>query len=60
MERVSLRRDPDWWTLPAAAGTWWSLDLPSKNLRATLTARIWSPAGKAGRVLVAHDGPDYD
>ncbi|MCM4079728.1 alpha/beta hydrolase [Paractinoplanes hotanensis] len=60
MERVSLRRDPDWWTLPAAAGAWWSLDLPSKNLRATLTARIWSPAGNAGRVLVAHDGPDYD
>ncbi|MCY1144448.1 alpha/beta hydrolase-fold protein [Actinoplanes sp. Pm04-4] len=60
MERVSLRRDPDWWSLPAATGTWSSLDLPSKNLRATLTARVWSPAESTGHVLVAHDGPDYD
>ncbi|WP_250037289.1 alpha/beta hydrolase [Paractinoplanes maris] len=62
MERVdvSLRRDPDWWSLPAAAGRWWSLDIPVKNLRTELAARVWSPAEPTDRVLIAHDGADYD
>ena len=55
-----LRRDPDWLTLPAATGRWWTLDLPVKALRTDLTARIWSPAEPTDHVLVAHDGPDYD
>ncbi|HET6483990.1 MAG TPA: alpha/beta hydrolase-fold protein [Actinoplanes sp.] len=69
MERVAgagidggarVRRDPDWWTLPAATGKWWELELPSKALGAELTARIWSPAEPTDRVLVAHDGPAYE
>lgn len=55
-----LRRDPDWLTLPAATGAWWSLDLPVKALRTDLTARVWSPAEPTDHVLLAHDGPDYD
>ncbi|MBM2622664.1 esterase family protein [Actinoplanes sp. LDG1-06] len=62
MERraATLRRDPDWWTLPAATGSWSSLELSVKALRADLAVRVWSPAEATGRVLVAHDGPDYD
>jgi enterochelin esterase family protein len=57
---ASPRREPDWGSRPASAGTWWSLGLPVKALRTELTARIWSPALATERVLVAHDGPDYD
>jgi enterochelin esterase-like enzyme len=45
-------REPDWLHLPPAGGDW-------QDLR-TAGARAWSPACPADRVLVAHDGPDYD
>ncbi|MBL7261785.1 alpha/beta hydrolase [Paractinoplanes lichenicola] len=57
---MEARRDPDWWTQPAAAGSWSTVDLTVKALRADLSARVWSPADATDRVLVAHDGPDYD
>jgi enterochelin esterase family protein len=44
-------REPDWLHLPPVAGDWRDFDA---------TTRIWSPAGAADRVLVAHDGPDYE
>jgi len=43
-------REPDWLHLPPVAGDWHDLG--------PLT-RAWSPSGSAGRVLIAHDGPDY-
>ncbi|MGK5681731.1 alpha/beta hydrolase [Actinoplanes sp. URMC 104] len=60
IEDACLPREPDWLTLPAASGRWWSLTLDVRALRAEVTARIWSPAQPTARVLVAHDGPDYD
>jgi enterochelin esterase family protein len=36
------------------------LRLPAPSLSAELTARVWSPPAATYRVLVAHDGPDYD
>jgi enterochelin esterase family protein len=53
-------REPDWLHLPPAGGDWRELRLPAPALRTELTARAWSPACPTGRVLVAHDGPDYD
>jgi enterochelin esterase family protein len=57
MERVA---DADWLNLPAAPGTWREVPLPLPTLGATITARVWSPSGGADRILVAHDGPDYE
>lgn len=42
------------------APAWLELPLPAPALREELLARVWSPAGGSRRVLVAHDGPDYD
>lgn len=53
-------REPDWLHLPPAGGDWQDVRLAAASLRTELTARVWSPAGAGGRVLVAHDGPDYD
>jgi enterochelin esterase-like enzyme len=50
-------REPSWLDEPAAAGRWSELPLPV--LGGSITASIWSPAGAQGRILVAHDGPDY-
>ena len=43
-------REPDWLHLPPAEGDWHDLGP---------LARAWSPACPADRVLIAHDGPDY-
>jgi len=55
MDRVAGAGQPDWMSLPPAPGDWHDLALP-----AGLTARVWSPAVPTGRVVVAHDGPEYD
>jgi enterochelin esterase-like enzyme len=55
--------EPDWLHRSGAAGHWRTLHLPVRALRRTLDVRIWSPAdpnAPAGRVLLAHDGPDYE
>ena len=59
LEAAGLRREPDWLTLPAAAGRWHTLELPMRALRTELTAEVWSPAEPTDRVLVVHDGPEY-
>lgn len=59
MER-SAGREPDWLSLPAAAGRWDETELKAPRLGAALTVRSWTPAQATSRVLVAHDGPDYD
>ncbi len=41
------------------AGRWRRIRLPLPALRATVTARVWSPANDTDRLLIAHDGPDY-
>jgi enterochelin esterase-like enzyme len=53
-------REPGWLHLPPAPGEWRDVRLPLPALRADMVARVWSPAAATGRVLVAHDGPDYD
>lgn len=53
-------REPDWLHLPPAAGDWRSMTVPMPALRAELDVRVWSPAMPTDRILVAHDGPDYE
>ena len=53
-------REPAWLDGPAAAGAWRELPLPLRAVRGEVVARIWSPGAPTDRVLVAHDGPDYD
>jgi len=43
-----------------AGGAWRDAVLPMPTLHSEITARIWSPDVATPRVLVAHDGPDYD
>jgi len=52
--------EPAWLRLPGAEGSWRELTIPTPTLNADVWARIWSPAGAGGHVLVAHDGPEYD
>ena len=56
-------QEPDWLRRSPAPGAWRSARLPVRSLRTTLTVRVWSPEqpdDPAGRILVAHDGPDYE
>jgi enterochelin esterase family protein len=53
-------REPAWRDLPAAPGRWREVHLPLPAVRSATAARIWSPAAATDRVVVAHDGPDYD
>ncbi|GAA2880236.1 hypothetical protein Acy02nite_27110 [Actinoplanes cyaneus] len=41
------------------AGRWRRVRLPLPALHSTITATVWSPANGSDRLLVAHDGPDY-
>ncbi|MEU8242768.1 alpha/beta hydrolase-fold protein [Actinoplanes missouriensis] len=55
--------EPDWLHHEGMAGTWRSLHLPVRGLHTTADIRIWSPEppdATKGRVLIAHDGPDYE
>jgi enterochelin esterase family protein len=53
-------REPDWLGKPAGPGEWRELAIPAPALKAMIDARVWSPAAPTDRVLVAHDGPEYD
>ena len=53
-------REPGWLRMPTAAGRWRELKLPMPPVRGDILARVWSPETPTDRVLVAHDGPDYD
>jgi enterochelin esterase-like enzyme len=54
-------REPGWLRLTATTpGTWQELSIPVPPVRGELTARVWSPVAPTGRVLLAHDGPEYD
>jgi enterochelin esterase family protein len=52
--------EPGWLRVPGAPGSWSELSIPAPALKARVEARIWSPAALTDRVLVAHDGPEYD
>jgi enterochelin esterase-like enzyme len=60
MEATAGYREPGWLEEPLAAGEWRSLPVPMPGVHSEITATAWSPAGAGDRVLVAHDGPDYD
>ena len=45
---------------PVADGEWSSRRLAMPGVHSEITATVWTPAGAGDRVLVAHDGPDYD
>jgi enterochelin esterase-like enzyme len=53
-------REPEWLSAPVVAGSWRDVYLPLPCVRAEAVARIWSPNAATDRVLLAHDGPDYD
>jgi enterochelin esterase-like enzyme len=52
--------EPYWLRLSAAAGDWRDVYLPLPAVHGEMVARIWSPRVATDRVLLAHDGPDYD
>jgi enterochelin esterase family protein len=53
-------REPEWLGKPARPGSWQELSVPAPPLRSAVAVRIWSPAAPTDRILVAHDGPEYD
>jgi enterochelin esterase family protein len=53
-------REPDWLAAPGAPGSHRDVYVSLPAVRSELVARIWSPRTSTDRVLVAHDGPDYD
>ena len=53
-------REPQWLLAGAAPGDWRDVYLPLSAVRSEIVARVWSPAAGADRVVVAHDGPDYE
>jgi len=52
--------EPAWLRLPAAEGHWRELGVRAPALKADFAVRIWSPATPTDRVVVVHDGPEYD
>ena len=53
-------REPEWLGLPAAAGDRREVRLPLPAVRGEVVARVWSPRTPTDRMVVAHDGPDFD
>jgi len=51
---------PAWLELPAVDGEWRELTMSAPSLAADIAARIWSPATPTDRVVIVHDGPEYD
>jgi enterochelin esterase-like enzyme len=57
-------RPPDWLSEPVVEGRFDELTVRGRGLGATIAIRVWSPAGAEPdqplRLLLAHDGPEYD
>jgi enterochelin esterase family protein len=49
---------PAWLDLPEAAGTWRDMAVRARD--AEIGVRVWSPEVPTDRVLIVHDGPEYD
>lgn len=58
--RCPAYREPDWLRSTGAPGGWHDARLPLPAVRGEALARIWSPATATDRVLLAHDGAEYD
>ncbi|GGK91596.1 alpha/beta hydrolase [Mangrovihabitans endophyticus] len=58
--RCTGYQEPAWLRRPRADGRWRDLYLPLPSVRGEMVARIFSPAVPTDRVLVAHDGPDFE
>jgi enterochelin esterase family protein len=52
--------EPAWLRRPAAEGSWREVRLPAPALDAEMVVRVWSPATTTDRVVIVHDGPEYD
>jgi enterochelin esterase-like enzyme len=52
--------EPAWLHQPGAEGTWREIAIPAPAVKSEVWARIWSPAAPTDRILIAHDGPEYD
>jgi enterochelin esterase family protein len=50
--------EPAWLAAPAAEGAWRDLAVPV--LGQEMGLRIWSPSVGTDRVVIVHDGPEYD
>jgi enterochelin esterase-like enzyme len=57
-------RPPDWLRAPAVEGRFDELTVRGRGLGADVAIRVWSPADAEPdqplRLLLAHDGPEYD
>lgn len=53
-------REPEWLGWPAAAGSRSEMSLPRPGTSGDTVVRVWSPSIATDRVLLAHDGPDYE
>jgi enterochelin esterase-like enzyme len=53
-------RPPVWLDQPTAHGDWRELTVAAPALGGEVWVRIWSPEGAGERVLLAHDGPEFD
>src|SRR5689334_23578389 len=51
---------PAWLTAPAAEGAWRHFAVAAPSLDRDVDVRVWSPTRATGRVLMAHDGPEFD
>ncbi len=56
-------REPAWLAEDAVEGRYRELEVPGRGLGASVAIRVWEPADAEGRplrLLLAHDGPEYD
>jgi enterochelin esterase family protein len=55
--------EPAWLSQDGAEGAYRELEVPGRGLGATVAIRVWEPADaeeRPLRLLLAHDGPEYD
>jgi enterochelin esterase-like enzyme len=56
-------REPAWLSHDAVEGRYSELEVPGRGLGASVAIRVWEPADAGDRplrLLLAHDGPEYD
>jgi enterochelin esterase family protein len=56
-------REPAWLAEAAVEGHYRELEVPGRGLGASVAVRVWEPADAEDRplrLLLAHDGPEYD
>jgi len=53
-------REPDWLTWDGPEESTRDFAVTAPGLHAEVDVHVWSPATRTDRVVVAHDGPEYD